>query len=338
MGLLDFFRKRKTPVTEVYSEVRKSEREWFEKHYDLSTLESIANIPERSDLPKPPGNSPTGEVYYFLRYKARQFEMSGNIKTALICMRKSIVLMQLKFGATYGREECYTYVRMLARNGFEEEARKAKLHFENYYDTGIDTEKLNQFHRVCKQAADLRTDLLIMSVQGSVCSECARYQGRVYSISGQSNMFPRLPATIAKTGVVHKGCTHQFFPYIHGSTNPKMDYTLMVHPLKDKSFGRNIIAFSNRPFVDDRTEECKKAAEAARERRKVAKLNKQRYNEIMIEREVEKQNDYQDFEWLRTHFPDKCPSTPSGYRRMKTQNTKNYQLLKQLAANVGREI
>lgn len=45
-----------------------------------------------------------------------------------------------------------------------------------------------------------------------------------------------------------------------------------------------------------------------------------------------------DYEWLQVNLPDKCPKSISGYRRMKTQNTKNYQLLQQLAADLGREI
>ncbi len=45
-----------------------------------------------------------------------------------------------------------------------------------------------------------------------------------------------------------------------------------------------------------------------------------------------------DYEWLQTNLPDKCPKTISSFRRMKTQNTKNYQLLKQLAVEHGREI
>lgn len=334
--LLNTPRKQVSP--DEYARIREAEREWFKNHYDLSSIESISAIPERLDLPKPPGNTPTSEVYYYLRYMARQLESDGNSSLALACMKKSISLMQLKYGATYGREECYSYVRMLVRNGFDAEARIAKVHFDNYYNMGIEAEKLKQFQIVCKQAAELRTDLLMMSVQGITCPECARYQGRVYSISGKSKIYPRLPIAVTQTGVIHKGCTHQFFPYIHGSTNVHMDYILSVHPLMNKSFARDIVTFSNRPFVDDRTEASKAAAETAITKRRTAKLSKQQYDELMIEREIEKRNDYQNFEWLKANFPEKCPSSPSGYRRMKTQNTKNFQILKQLAAERGKTI
>lgn len=45
-----------------------------------------------------------------------------------------------------------------------------------------------------------------------------------------------------------------------------------------------------------------------------------------------------DFAWLQANLPDKCPKSISSFRRMKTQNTKNYQALKQLAAELGREV
>lgn len=46
----------------------------------------------------------------------------------------------------------------------------------------------------------------------------------------------------------------------------------------------------------------------------------------------------QDFAWLQANLPDQCPKNITGFRRMKTQNTKNYQALKALAAEQGREI
>lgn len=46
----------------------------------------------------------------------------------------------------------------------------------------------------------------------------------------------------------------------------------------------------------------------------------------------------QDFAWLQTHLPEQCPKSISGYRRMKTQNTKNFQALRALAMEQGREI
>lgn len=58
----------------------------------------------------------------------------------------------------------------------------------------------------------------------------------------------------------------------------------------------------------------------------------------LIEAEASRLKEEQDFQWLQETLPAKCPKSLGGFRRMKTQNTKNYQALKQLAADLGREI
>ena len=54
--------------------------------------------------------------------------------------------------------------------------------------------------------------------------------------------------------------------------------------------------------------------------------------------EAKRREEENAFQWLQLNIPDKCPKTVTGYRRMKTQNTKNYQALKALAATKGKEI
>lgn len=58
----------------------------------------------------------------------------------------------------------------------------------------------------------------------------------------------------------------------------------------------------------------------------------------LLDHEADLAKTEKDYEWIQANLPDKCPKNISGYRRMKTQNTKNYQLLQQLAADLGREI
>ena len=57
-----------------------------------------------------------------------------------------------------------------------------------------------------------------------------------------------------------------------------------------------------------------------------------------IEAEIRRGQERRDFQWLQEKFPDKCPKSVTSFRRMKTQNTKNYQLLKEKAAALGRDI
>lgn len=364
MGLFDFFKKKRQKTddqaaadriiasinhlanspapqpmsAEEYNQMRQREMDWLENHYDFNSLSGVNAIPVAKNLARPAGDSATGEVYYYLKFKAREHEKSGDIELAIACFRKSIALMRLKFGATYGREESYSFVRMLARHGYVEEAQKEKDLTDSFYDVAGTAEDLERFRQVCRDANSFQTDLVIMSVLGATCPECAKYQGRVYSLSGKSKKFPKIPDVIAQTGCVHKGCGHSLFPYIYGVDDPQLDYTLSVHPLQNKRYGKNIIAFSNRPFVDDRTDECRKQAEAIHEKQRIAAERKQRNAEAMIQREYQKHLDSNTFAWLQETFPDKCPKNVAGFKRMRTQNTKNYQALKQLAAELGKEI
>lgn len=60
--------------------------------------------------------------------------------------------------------------------------------------------------------------------------------------------------------------------------------------------------------------------------------------EDIVEYEYQKHIDSCTVKWLQEHFPAKAPKNITGYRRMRTQNTKNYQILKQLSSELGREI
>lgn len=58
-------------------------------------------------------------------------------------------------------------------------------------------------------------------------------------------------------------------------------------------------------------------------------------DDSIIKAEIKRRQELLDFEWIQEHIPQKCPKNITGYRRMKTQNTKNYQALKQAAAELG---
>lgn len=326
---------------EEYKRIREEEEKWLEIHYDLSSIESVESIPVRKDLPSAPCRGfkgPTGELYYYLRSKSRVLEKSGDIDFAIVCMRKSIQLMQAKYQNFTGRNEAYSLVYLLARHGYTKEAYAEKEKIDSYYQSGGDQMRLQIFKKTCLDAHELGTDLIQMEVSGSTCPECAKYQGRVYSISGKSKIFPALPAQIKSTGVVHPGCHHMFYPYIHNSTRIDMKQILSVHPLKKRAYAKNIVTFSNRPFVDDRTDACKEAAEISRAERARKAYLKQRSEEIILESQIQKKKDYDDFDWIKEHIPDLCPSSPTGYRRMKTQNTKNYQKIKERAMQLGKSL
>lgn len=321
-----------------YLEMRDFEAQWLEKHYDFNSIEGVKRIPANKGLRCPTTSGVTGQLYYYLRRKAYDYEKEGKAELAVACMKKSSELAILDYGNKIQKQELYPLVKILARNGQIEEAISEKGFVDRYCQEQQDELDKEIFRRVVSEAHELRTDLVIMSVLGVACAECAKYQGRVYSLSGNSRKYPKLPSFFYTTGRVHRGCGHTFSSFIDGVNDPMMEYTLSCHPLKNKIYGRDIVAFSNRPFVDDRTEAAKAQANAyiAEQAAKAAKEKQDDDN--MIAYETQRGNDMRDYFWLKENIPQKCPKSVTGYRRMKTQNTKNYQALRQFAAEHGREI
>ena len=112
-------------------EYRKAEEAWLESYYDLNTAEGIRAIPEIANPPKWPGCGSmdvTGDIDYYLRFKAADYEEAGNIELAILCLQKSNAIRMIR-RVGYRKSDYYRLVRVFARNGYVEEAyaEKAKI-------------------------------------------------------------------------------------------------------------------------------------------------------------------------------------------------------------------
>lgn len=96
-----------------------------------------------------------------------------------------------------------------------------------------------------KNAHSLNTDLVEFSYHSACCEECAKYRGRIFSISGEDTRFPKLPESMLQTGRIHEGCRCSVSPFIYGVSTP-----MHCKPGEE-------VKYSNRAFVDDRTNEEK---------------------------------------------------------------------------------
>ncbi len=355
MGLFDFLKKKqvldqsqapaknaperaapKPMVPNEYQTMRDYETQWLETNYDFNSIRGINRIPLVKHLRCTQTSGVTGELYYYLRHKAYEHEKAGRMDLALACMQKSAELSRVNESTMKG--DYYPLVKMLAYDGKIEEAKAKKKEIDEL----ISELEMKQHSKVVKDMLSsidgFGSDLVIMSVHGNSCPECAKYQGRVYSVYGKDKRFPKVPDFFYRPECVHPGCGHTFFSFIYGVNDPGLNYTLKCNPIKKKWYSRNIIAFSNRPFVDDRTNAAKANAAAYMEKR-IEEESKEKYIEDnMIEFEAKRGQEARDFRWLQENIPEKCPKSVTGYRRMKTQNTKNYQILKHMAAELGREI
>jgi len=89
-------------------------------------------------------------------------------------------------------------------------------------------------------------DLVRMSWHSTSCPMCAQYQGRVYSLSGESEEYPALDVinkgSVITYNTVHPNCRHRFLPYVEEFEQNKEE----------------IKKYSNSPIEDNRTKISKK--------------------------------------------------------------------------------
>ncbi len=110
-------------------------------------------------------------------------------------------------------------------------------------------------------------DLVQMNSYPTACPVCTTYQGRVYSIAGETTEYPALYETAFSRGynIVHPKCGHSVKPYsIESAKDPE----------KDKEF-------SNRPFEDSRSRRQKELHDE-----QTAKVREEREKRLADEAEL----------------------------------------------------
>lgn len=311
-------------------------------HIDLSTPEGVEAIPLNADIYCCTFHGRNVRMSTYLRSLGYDYEKDSNPEMAIACLKKSNeIRMICREG--HNKDEYYSLVRMLARLGFVAEAQKAKAEIDDYFSAcGSDNDFYRSYEIEIKQtlysANYHETDLVIMEAMGAACPECAKYQGRVFSLYGRDTRFPRVPPEFWVYGRIHPGCSHTFWPFIYGVSGDDLSYTLQIQKVSNPLYTRNIIAYSNRPMVDDRPPADIAAALQFMQKAQEEAEHRQYLWDHMIEVEAERGKDKRDYEWLLQNLPDLCPKSYSGYRRMKTQNTRNFQRLQAAAKALGKEI
>ncbi len=184
----------------------------------------------------------------------------------------------------------------------------------------------NSFDQALRYAKQINTDFIQIGYLGCVCSECAPFQNRIYSISGRDKKFPRLPEFIIKNKGLHCNISTDAILYYPGCT-----ITQYIYKPDGTVASKEIDApkYSNRPFVDDRSDAEKQNYEnwkANNDKQKSAEDN-------YFNREywIDKYNERLEYQQIINILGDKAPKSYSGYQRMKKNNTANFQKILELA-------
>jgi hypothetical protein len=303
----------------AYLAIRDEEVRRLNEAYDFNSIEGINSIPV--PCREVNGDSVTGRVEYYLRGKcSAEHWNAGRTELALACLRKAQELMFVS-NMIWSRKDFLRLVTHLYEAGYDEEAEMQLKKIDDFLSKQDIVQE--SFSGALTSAKFLETDLMEVYSYSPYCKECAKYINRIYSISGKDRRFPSLKEAA-------KDCKHElrclsFSPFVLGVNEPAFEC-------------KNIIKYSNRPFIDERTkEEIKRyngCFAAAQERKEEAARQEAR----MIENAKTKRKDMQTLQWLQETFPSIAPKSLSGFRRMRSTNSKNYQKLVEEAKNLGKEI
>lgn len=288
--------------------------------YDLNTLEGITNIPipNFADFSNE-GYGITGRLDYILRMKASYLRTIKKIEESdLLYSRIPEFMATSESGWREGDYLQYSHI-LLTEGRFKEseneETRIVALLDDLQFKNGFYFRNLSEqlFFKALEDCKYLNTDLIHMSAHCSCCELCNKLQGRVYSISGKDIRFSKLPDYIMQNGRVHKGCSHGFSPFILCDN----DDSIIINKLGEDV---NVFEASNRPFVDDRTDEEKE--------------NYIQFCNQLRDKEKKKRDEKEYFR-IFYRFPEYAPKSFGAYRRMKHLNNTNFQELMQIAEEEG---
>lgn len=158
----------------------------------------------------------------------------------------------------------------------------------------------------------LHTALIEVGDGPGLCEVCAKYRKRIYSLSKDEHRFPPFPKDF------HFGCTLRPFVFQENISYPSFECN-------------DIIQYSNRPFVDDRTD-----LEKAEYEERISSLKENAVEDEDLEEKIRQaQISKVIYLHLKKILPNDVPKSQSGFSRMRNSNSKNYQKLESAAKNLG---
>jgi hypothetical protein len=183
---------------------------------------------------------------------------------------------------------------IIAKNGAEIPVEKYMANVIQYHQRKAHVEG------VINRLIENKKELVYINFVGLTCDHCAKYQGRVYSITGGDSRFPKLD----QRPPYHGHCVHSASAWVE----EYHDDLEVKKALKD----------SNKPFTDSRSE-----------------ANVKKYEEL--QKEKSKKNDARK-QWIR--YKARMPDLPDlkTFASHKARNTKTFQEWMEDYRKIGGEI
>lgn len=269
--------------------------------YDLETLEGIQSIPIPKYPPLQGLSSPVNNIEYILQRKATEHKKNGRMDLAIACLKKSNEIFPHS-NFSWAEKDYMRLVEFLKADRQFEEAKKEEENIRQVFST---TKFIHDGNKNKTNIIGMDEETISKVFGGLVeshnhlmcCADCAKYARRIFSIDGKDKRFPILPDSIKYYNDEHKYCQVSLSAFTYGISEPRWEYK------------GDLIKWSNRPYVDERTQEQKEHFEQEYKKHEEEELDKKFYDLI--------------FEKI----PEIAPKSFGGYRRMKSTNSDNYQKL-----------
>lgn len=269
--------------------------------YDLDSIEGIQaiEIPKYKKL-KGVG-TPVNNIEYILQRKATEYMKLGESELALACLRKSNEIFPHS-NFMWSQNDYLRLVEYLKKIRRFEEAREEQKKIDQMF---IEDDQSGLFLELAiRDAKSAGSDLIITGENDCLCSECALFTRRIYSISGRDRRFPKIPERLFGKRDGHEYCINDYYSYFYPESIPTWKYK------------GDLLSWCLRPYSDERTNK-QKAVYKDRVR--------------SGEQEILDRNNY-DLIWEK--LPDIAPKSFGGFMRMKNQKTTNYEKLRVAARSV----
>ncbi|MCM1221611.1 MAG: tetratricopeptide repeat protein [Lachnospiraceae bacterium] len=168
--------------------------------YDMDTLAGI------NAIPVPAKNYNTGVptkdcIYYVLQRKATAHKKAGNVDLAIACLRKSNELSDYESRPPLLQKDYFRLVKYLENAGRPEEAATEAQRIYKRHPEFLDkrVSNLKRIKETLQKSKRLHMDLIYITTNKK-CPICSQYNHKLYSISGKSRKYPKLPVKIISEG------------------------------------------------------------------------------------------------------------------------------------------
>lgn len=288
--------------------------------YDLNSIDGIDAIPIKAFDYNPNDGKQYAfnSIEYILQRKATEHKKNGRMDLAIACLRKSNQIMPLA-KMMYTQDD---YMRLVKYLRLDKQFEAADIAEKEILGEKSEVSRKAVHEQVINKqlqnAKSMKTDLVCVTCNCYHCGECAKYIGRVYSVSGRDERFPKLPDYVINNA---QHCGMGLHPFVYGVNFLRDPYT------QESICDDNVIKISNRPYEDNRPQKWIDGYEHLLDITRQENLDKANSEQARLE-----------YEKIAVLLPDIAPKSRGAYTRMKKSNSNNFQTLKEKAVSAGIEI